>query len=102
MPPTTTPDRYAPSHKAVDPKIAHPLGRLKGIIRRYVSIEGALAVLLFLAAWFLLAMLLDYGVFRLFSFDWAIEAHKGFPVVALVIALGGLLALVVTRIFIRL
>ena len=69
--------RYAPADpKAVDPKIAHPLGRLRGIIRRYVSIEGALAVLLFLAAWFWLAMLIDYGVFKLFAFDWALEAPK--------------------------
>ncbi|MBO0697222.1 MAG: hypothetical protein J2P46_02395, partial [Zavarzinella sp.] len=77
MPNTAAPDRYAPADpKAVDPKIAHPLGRLRGIIRRYVSIEGVLAVLLFLAAWFWLAMLIDYGVFKLFAFDWALEAPK--------------------------
>src|SRR4051794_19552986 len=102
MPPTPTIDYTPPVHKAVDPKIAHPLGRLRGIIRRYVSIEGVLAVLLFLAAWFWLAMLLDYGVFKLFAFDWALEAHKGFRVVALVVAVGALLALVATKVVIRL
>src|SRR3954464_12291330 len=100
--PTTTTDYAPPDHKAVDPKIAHPLGRLRGIIRRYVSIEGVLAVLLFLAAWFWLAMLLDYGVFKLFSFDWALEAHVGFRVVALVLAVAALLALVATKVVIRL
>src|SRR3954464_4760648 len=100
--PTTTTDYTPPTHKAVDPKIAHPLGRLRGIIRRYVSIEGVLAVLLFLAAWFWLAMLLDYGVFKLFSFDWALEAHVGFRVVALVLAVAALLALVATKVVIRL
>lgn len=100
--PIHTIDYTPPDHKAVDPKIAHPLGRLRGIIRRYVSIEGLLAVLLFLAAWFWLAMLLDYGVFKLFAFDWALEAHKGFRVVALVVALAALLALVVTKVVIRL
>src|SRR5215207_1125258 len=60
---TTT--RYAPADLTiVDPKIAHPLGKLRGIIRRYVAVEGVLAVILFLAAWFWLAMLIDYGVFK--------------------------------------
>ena len=102
MPPTNTIDYTPPTHKAVDPKIAHPLGRLRGIIRRYVSIEGVLAVLLFLAAWFWLAMLLDYGVFKLFAFDWALEAPKAFRTIALVLAVAGLLALVVTKVVIRL
>src|SRR3954466_16030258 len=100
--PTTTTDYAPPDHKAVDPKLAHPLGRLRGIIRWYVGIEGALAVLLFLAAWFWLAMLIDYGVFKLFAFDWALEAPKAMRAVALVLAVAGLLALVVTKVVIRL
>ena len=101
----TTPHRRLrtrPTHKAVDPKIAHPLGRLRGIIRRYVTIEGVLAVLLFLAAWFWLAMLIDYGVFKLFAFDWALDAPKALRVIALVLAIAALLALVVTKIVLRL
>src|SRR6476620_6292114 len=100
--PTFTADYAPPDDKAVDPKIAHPLGRLRGIIRRYVSIEGALAVLLFLAAWFWLAMLIDYGVFKLFAFDWALEAPKALRAVALVLAVAALIALVVTRLVVRL
>jgi hypothetical protein len=96
-------DRYAPADpRAIDPKIAHPLGRLRGIIRRYVSIEGVLAVLLFLAAWFWLAMLLDYGVFKLFAFDWALEAPRALRTLALILAVAALLALVVTKIVLRL
>ena len=44
MPPTTI-ERYAPADpRLIDAKIAHPLGRLRGIIRRYVAIEGVLAI----------------------------------------------------------
>ncbi|HKB04106.1 MAG TPA: hypothetical protein VKD90_17925 [Gemmataceae bacterium] len=103
MPNTAAPDRYAPPDpKVVDPKIAHPLGRLRGIIRRYVTIEGVLAVLLFLAAWFWLAMLIDYGVFKLFAFDWALEAPKALRAIALILAVAALIALVVTRLVLRL
>ena len=47
-------------------------------------------------------MLLDYGVFKLFAFDWALDAPKALRVVALVLAIAGLLALVVTKIVLRL
>ncbi len=100
--PTTT-QRYAPADpNLVDAKIAHPLGRLRGIIRRYVSIEGVLAIALFLACWFWLAMVIDYGVFKVFSFDWALDAPKALRAIALVLAVAGLIALLVTKIFIRL
>jgi len=98
-----TSTRYAPADLSiVDPKIAHPLGKLRGIIRRYVAIEGVLAVILFLAVWFWLAMLIDFGVFKLFAFDWALDAPKTLRVIALVLAIAGLGALLVTRIVMRL
>jgi molybdopterin converting factor small subunit len=86
----------------VDPKIAHPLGRLRSIIRRYVTIEGVLALGLFLVTWFWLALLLDYGIFKLFAFDWALDAPKTLRTVMLVIALAGILALIVTKLVLRL
>ncbi len=86
----------------IDPKIAHPLGRLRGIIRRYVTVEGALALALFVAAWFWLAMLIDYGVFKVFAFDWALETPKALRGIALGLAVAGLLALLVTKIVMRL
>ncbi|MSR54977.1 MAG: hypothetical protein EXS09_17070 [Gemmataceae bacterium] len=98
-----TSTRYAPADLSiVDPKIAHPLGKLRGIIRRYVAIEGVLAVILFLAAWFWLAMLIDFGVFKLFAFDWALDAPQALRVIALVLAVAGLGALLVTKIIMRL
>lgn len=103
MPTTTNTPRYAPADpRLIDGKIAHPLGKLRGIIRRYVAIEGVLAVALFLATWFWLAMLIDYGVFKLIAFDWALDAPKAFRVIALVLAIAGLLALVVMKIAMRL
>src|SRR5262245_10316996 len=100
--PTFTDTYTPPDHKAVDPKIAHPLGRLRGIIRLYVGIEGVLALLLFLLAWFWLARLVDYGVFKLFAFDWALDAPKALRVIALVLAISALIALLVTKIVLRL
>src|SRR5437763_321078 len=101
--PTTIVERYAPADPhLVDAKIAHPLGRLRSIIRRYVSIEGVLALALFLACWFWLAMLFDFGVFKVFAFDWALDAPKALRAIALVLAIAGLIALVITKIFIRL
>src|SRR5262245_9128646 len=103
MPTITTTPRYAPADpRLIDAKIAHPLGKLRGIIRRYVAIEGVLAVALFLATWFWLAMLIDYGVFKLIAFDWALDAPKAFRIIALVLAVAGLIALIVTKIFLRL
>src|SRR4249919_1952690 len=95
--------RYAPPDPAkLDPKIKHPLGKLRGIIRRYVIVEGLLAAALFLALWFWLAMLIDYGVFKLFAFDWALDSPKALRIIALVLAVAGLGALVATRLIIRL
>lgn len=102
MPPTSTIDYTPPDHKAADPQIAHPLGRLRGTIRRYVAVEGVLAVLLFLAGWFWLAVLLDYGVFKAFAFDWALEAPRGLRAFALAVALAALVVLVVRKGVLRL
>jgi hypothetical protein len=95
---TTTTTEYAP----VDPKIAHPLGRLRGIIRRYVTIEGLLSIALFVVAWFWIALILDFGVFKVFAFDWALEAPKALRGIALALAAAGLAAILVRKIVIRL
>ena len=47
-------------------------------------------------------MLIDYGVFKLFAFDWALDAPKALRIIALILAVAGLGALVVTKIIIRL
>lgn len=86
----------------VDEKIASPLGRVRGIIRRYVTIEGVLSAMLFVVAWFWVAMLLDYGVFRLFGHDWALDAPKFLRGVALAVASFLLVGLLVRMIAMRL
>src|SRR5262245_4923841 len=95
---TTTTTEYAP----VDPKIAHPLGRRRGVIRRYVTIEGLLAVALFVAAWFWIALILDFGVFKVFAFDWALEAPRALRGIALALAAAGLAAILIRKIVVRL
>ena len=70
-----------------DEKVYHPLDRLRGIIRRYVVIEGVLATLIFLGTWFALALLLDYVVFKTFTWDWVQDGSWWFRFVGLVAAL---------------
>ena len=84
-----------------DPKITSPLARLRGIIRRYVVIESLLAVGLFLAVWFWLAMLVDYGTFKLFTFDWVTDAPKTLRTIALILAGTLLAAIVVSKMLLR-
>ncbi len=65
----------APPNSPSD-RIQHPLERLRGTIRRYVGLEGALAVGLFLFSWFWIGLALDYGSFKLAAFDWVQELPR--------------------------
>jgi hypothetical protein len=51
-------------------KLRHPLDSLRRYIRLYIALEGAALVVLFLAAFFWAGLLLDYGPFVAFGFDW--------------------------------
>ncbi len=84
-----------PAH---DDRVYHPLDQLRGVIRRYVVIEGMLSLLLFLIAWFTLALVLDYGVFKAFHWDWAQHAAWWLRAVGLGLALGGFLFVLLFRI----
>ena len=64
-----TPARLAESQQ----KVRHPLQRLRNYIRLYVSLEGASALVLFLALWFWIGLALDYGFFKAFAIDWVQE-----------------------------
>ena len=90
------------SDRARDPQVYHPLDRLRGIIRRYIVIEGAISAILFVAAWFVLGLVLDFGLFKVSGWDWALDAGRGFRVVALIAALGLFAAFLVFRIATRL
>jgi hypothetical protein len=85
-----------------DEKVYHPLDRLRGIIRRYVLIEGVLSTIVFFGLWFALALLLDFVVFKTMTWDWVQDASKWFRVLALVVALALLAGLLIFRIVRRL
>jgi hypothetical protein len=73
-------------------RVRSPLERLRGTIRRYVSLEGAAVAGLYLALWFWIGLLLDYGLFRAFTFDWVQATPWGFRAGVLIAVLAGLLA----------
>jgi hypothetical protein len=54
-------------------RVAHPLERLRGYIRTYVGAEGLAVLVLGLGLLFWLGLLVDYGVFKAFAFDWVQE-----------------------------
>lgn len=85
-----------------DDRIAHPLERLRGTIRRYVLIDGLLTAGLFVILWFWLGLLLDFGLFKVTTFDWVLDAPKALRVVALVTLGLLLLGILVTRLAIKL
>ena len=54
-----------PVHRpAPSPAVLHPLDRVRGTIRRYIAIEGLAVFGLYLALWFWLGLLVDFGVFK--------------------------------------
>ncbi|MFL5330391.1 MAG: hypothetical protein ACJ8C4_15930 [Gemmataceae bacterium] len=82
--------------------VQHPLTRLGGAIRRYVAIEGAAAVGMFLALWFWLGLAADFGSFKLFNWDWVQEWPRSFRGVLLVGLSVGLLGVVIFKLVRRL
>jgi len=75
-------------------RVRSPLARLRGYIRLYVGLEGALLFVLCLALWFWFGLALDYGFFRLFGIDWVQEWPWAVRLVLLVLVSAGVLTLV--------
>jgi hypothetical protein len=98
LPPRAT----APDRAEARRRVRSPLERLRGTIRRYVGLEGAAVVSLYLALWFWIGFMLDYGLFRAFTFDWVQSAPRGFRVGVLALAATGLLAAVALTVLVRL
>ena len=86
----------------LDPEVLHPLDRLRGTIRRYVVIEGLLSAAIFLAVWYVAALVIDFGTFKLLTWDWALDGPAWLRGVALALGLLGLAAIVAFRIARRL
>jgi hypothetical protein len=97
-PPPVTPEKRADWQR----KVSDPLERLRGYIRLYISIEGAAVLLLYLALWFWIGLLLDYGFFKLFTLDWVQVLPWGFRAGLLVVLVAGLAAVLVTKVTLRL
>src|SRR5438045_7499471 len=83
-------------------RVRHPLERLRGYIRTYVSLEGAAVFALYLALWFWVGLVLDYGFFKLFGVDWVQELPWGFRAGVLGVLVAGLLAAVALNVLTRL
>lgn len=91
-----------PAAARLDPEVLHPLDRLRGTIRRYVVVEGLLSAAIFLAAWFVAAVVFDFGLFKVATWDWVLDAPAWLRGVGLVLGLLGLAAIVTFRIARRL
>src|SRR5262245_26050171 len=85
-----------------DEQVYHPLDQLRGIIRRYVVIEGILSALIFLGLWYATALLLDFGIFKAFTWDWVHDSPRWLRGIALAVALALLAGIVIFRIVRRL
>jgi hypothetical protein len=97
---TTSPPQW--NRDDSERRVQHPLERLKSSIRLYVSLEGAAVLLLYLALWFWIGLLLDYGCFKVFGLDWVQVLPWGFRAGVLVALLAGLVALVAMKVLFRL
>ncbi|OWK44311.1 hypothetical protein [Fimbriiglobus ruber] len=86
---------------SADPRVLHPLDQLRGTIRRFVLLDGLLAAGLLLVVWFWAGLVFDFGLFRLTGFDWVQDAPAALRAVALVVMLGLLVLVVVTRVLTR-
>src|SRR5438105_8219455 len=89
-------------HAGPAPGVMHPLERLRGTIRRYVTLEGAAVVGVYVALWFWVGLLLDFGVFKAFRLDWVQELPRGFRGGLLAALLLGLVAVVAVKVVRRL
>src|SRR5262245_29095287 len=83
-------------------RIRSPLAKLRKFIASYVSLEGAILVGLFLALWFWIGLVLDYGAFKLFLLDWVQWLPKWFRASVLGTVVLALLVLVVLTVLVRL
>lgn len=99
---TTLPPRSTPSLEQDRARIHHPLARLRKYIHSYVSLEGAAVVALFLALWFWIGLVLDYGAFKALLFDWVQATPWGFRLGVFLALLGALLGLLLATVLFRL
>ncbi|HEX4591922.1 MAG TPA: hypothetical protein VH120_18430, partial [Gemmataceae bacterium] len=84
------------------PAVRHPLDRLRGTIRRYVGFEGLAVVGVYLALWFWIGLLFDYGAFKALGLDWVQELPRSVRGTLLVLLAGGLVVVLAVKVVRRL
>src|SRR5262245_49034967 len=99
---TAPPVATSAARGAPAPGVLHPLERLRGTIRRYVTLEGLGVVGVYLALWFWVGLALDFGVFKAFRVDWVQELPRGVRGGLLLVLMLGLLAVVAVKVVRRL
>ena len=98
---TVTPPRSA-NLVPVHAQLRSPLQQIRKYIRAYVSIEGVLVFLLFLALWFWIGLLLDYGAYAIVGWDWVRIMPTWLRTVLLVGLASGAVALAAVKVLTRL
>ncbi len=98
---TVTPDRTF-ARDECSRRVGHPLDRLRSTIRRYVILEGLAIAVLYLALWFWIGLIFDFGFFKLFTIDWVQELPRSFRVVVLIVLSAGLAAFAFFSVVLRL
>src|SRR5258708_7837662 len=83
-------------------RVHSPLERLRGAIRTYIGLEGAITLFIFLGLWFWIGLILDYGFFKAFTLDWVQILPVWFRAGILIVLLSGLIALLTLRVAVRL
>jgi hypothetical protein len=87
--------------ESIEPRVAHPLERLRNTIRRYIALEGFLSAGLYLSICFWLGLAADYGAFKTFGIDWVQELPRGFRAVLLGLFAAGLAIIVFSKTVLR-
>jgi hypothetical protein len=75
-------------------RVRSPLHRLCGYIRAYVAAEGLATLGLFLALWYWIGLVMDYGVFKVFTHDWVQAVPQFVRALAMGIFFVGVAALI--------
>ncbi|HEY1186398.1 MAG TPA: hypothetical protein VGE74_02025 [Gemmata sp.] len=81
------PTKVHAERAARDPEMFNPLNRLRSTIRRYVVLEGVMSAFLFVAAWFALGLVLDFGFFKVTGVDWVFASNWFMRVFLLIVVL---------------
>src|SRR5208282_3835508 len=93
-----------PQHLAIQRRVSDPLEKLRGFIRLYVTLEGLAILLMYVALWFWIGLVVDYGFFKLTALlgltpvDWVQDLPRAFRAGVLTLLLAGLFGVVTLKV----